>query len=199
MDRRVAAQAEGIPLMTLERALLDKKTGKERVMPKEVRENLVLLTVKYISFDEKEYEGSLVVHRDLEKDLAAIFKKLRELQFPIHKIALPNEFDWDDEQLMANNITSCFNYRLIAGTDRLSNHADGRALDINTVQNPFFSRDGKVYPPGAVYDPSQPGTIVRGGEVEKLFKQYGFEWGGDWTSLKDYQHFEKLKKSEQDL
>jgi len=25
----------------------------------------------------------------------------------------------------------------------------------------------------------------------KLFTEHGFEWGGDWTHSKDYQHFEK--------
>ena len=25
----------------------------------------------------------------------------------------------------------------------------------------------------------------------RLFKEHGFSWGGDWNSVKDYQHFEK--------
>ena len=34
------------------------------------------------------------------------------------------------------------------------------------------------------------GMITHGDRVWVAFTTHGFRWGGDWTSLKDYQHFE---------
>ncbi|MBQ8128592.1 MAG: M15 family metallopeptidase, partial [Prevotella sp.] len=28
----------------------------------------------------------------------------------------------------------------------------------------------------------------------RLFTEAGFEWGGDWTSCKDFQHFELIEE-----
>jgi peptidoglycan LD-endopeptidase CwlK len=97
--------------------------------------------------------------------------------------------------MMANN-TSGFNYRMIAGTERLSNHARGRAIDINPLLNPCIRGDF-VQPAGAAYDPSRPGTLTTDSPVTQFLKARGWIWGGDWASgrdgkpLKDYQHFEK--------
>ena len=33
--------------------------------------------------------------------------------------------------------------------------------------------------------------ITRGDLCCRLFRKYGFRWGGDWKTMKDYQHFEK--------
>ncbi|MBD3276699.1 MAG: hypothetical protein GF388_00210, partial [Candidatus Aegiribacteria sp.] len=66
----------------------------------------------------------------------------------------------------------------------------GQAIDINPVQNPYFSH-GLVFPEGAEYDPSQPGTLYDGHPVVELFRLLGWRWGGDWME-KDYQHFDKL-------
>jgi len=30
-------------------------------------------------------------------------------------------------------------------------------------------------------------------ETEKRFTEAGFDWGGDWTTRKDYQHFEVIE------
>jgi hypothetical protein len=49
-----------------------------------------------------------------------------------------------------------------------------------------------VRPEGAVYDPARPGTITGDSFIVKFLKERGWTWGGDWTSLKDYQHFEKV-------
>lgn len=29
-------------------------------------------------------------------------------------------------------------------------------------------------------------------EVVEIFKKYGWEWGGNWSSIKDYPHFQKV-------
>jgi peptidoglycan LD-endopeptidase CwlK len=171
--------------MTLGEAL----AGKE--IPEEIKKNLTLISVKFFSFDEVEREGYLVVSKDLAPEVEEIFEKLLTLRFPIQQIVPVVAYGWDDDASMAANNSSAFNYRVIAGTDRLSNHSYGRAIDINPFQNPYTQRDGVVVPRGATYTREEKGTITP--EIASVFKSYGWEWGGDWTERKDWQHFEKLK------
>lgn len=169
--------------MTLDEALV----GKE--IPEEIKKNLTLLDVGFFSFGGEVEKGQLVVHSSLAEEVQEIFKELLEIKFPIQQIVPVVVYGWDDDASMATNNTSAFNYRLIFGTDRLSNHSYGRAIDINPVQNPYILQDGTVLPFGAVYDPAQLGTVTV--EVANLFKSYGWDWGGDWQDKKDWQHFEK--------
>ena len=170
-------------MMSLAEAL----AGKE--IPEDIKKDLRLVSIPYVSFDGNVSEGRLVVHSELAMEVQELFKKLFESRFPIHSIIPIAEYNWDDDASMAANNSSAFNYRLIAGTDRLSNHSFGRAIDINPVQNPYCRRDGPVMPHGAQYDVTEPGTITN--EIAALFKSRGWKWGGDWESLKDWQHFEK--------
>ena len=164
----------------------------ETQAPKEVQDNLALLTLPFSSFSGTEETGQLLVHRALAEDVQGIFKELFLMRFPIEKMVPIVAYDWDDEASMQDNNTSSFNYRPIMGTERLSNHSWGFAVDINPRTNPYFARDGKVYPLGATYDTNAMGAITSEGPVVALFKRYGWDWGGDWTSVKDYQHFEKV-------
>jgi peptidoglycan L-alanyl-D-glutamate endopeptidase CwlK len=92
---------------------------------------------------------------------------------------------------MAADNSSAFNYRLIAGTDRLSRHALGRAVDINPRENPAIYPDGRIVPAGAVRRPGKPGTFTEDHPVVRAFREKGWRWGGDFTHLRDYHHFEK--------
>jgi hypothetical protein len=170
-------------MMSLDEAL----AGKE--IPDDIRKNLALVNVPFFSFGGEVREGQLVVHAEVATDVQKIFKTLMEMRFPIKEITPVVAYAWDDNTSMAANNTSAFNYRVIVGTNRLSNHSYGRAIDINPFQNPYTQRDGVVVPPGAHYDPAQSGTITA--EVVSLFKSYGWDWGGDWQQQKDWQHFEK--------
>lgn len=169
--------------MSLDEAL----AGKD--IPDDIKKQLALITVPYLSFDGTTAEGQLVVHAEVAEEAREIFKKLFEMQFPIARMVPVVAYDWDDDASMAANNTSAFNYRVIFGTDRLSNHSYGRAIDINPVQNPYQQRGGATVPPGARYDPSQPGTVTT--TVAELFKSCGWQWGGEWKERKDWQHFEK--------
>ena len=109
-----------------------------------------------------------------------------------------DEYGADDELSMRANNSSSFCYRVIAGSTRLSNHAKGRAVDLNPLYNPYVkTSNGKT-----VIQPSNAGPYLdRSADIPykidendaayKLFIAHGFTWGGSWTSLKDYQHFEK--------
>ena len=96
---------------------------------------------------------------------------------------------------MAANNTSSINYREVTGGKKLSNHGLGFAIDINPLLNPYIKNE-LTLPIGSVYNPEKSGTLTADHIVVKTFLKLGWEWGGNWQSLKDYQHFEKILKTE---
>ncbi len=155
--------------------------------------DLRLLTLTYRAFDGAVHLGELVVHEDHALGVVGVFKTLFEAGFPIQRMQLVDEYQGDDDASMEANNTSAFNCRLATGSDDTwSQHSYGWAIDINPVQNPYVN-GGTVLPPaGAAYlDRSNPrqGMVIDGDEVVDAFASIGWEWGGDWVSLKDYQHF----------
>lgn len=155
--------------------------------------DLRCVKIMYYGFDELDHEGMLIVNKAIAEDILTIFKSLYEAKFPIESVRLIDEFDADDELSMAANNTSAFNYRPVSGSEKLSNHAYGLAIDINPLINPYVTEYG-VYPDGgeAFTDRTQlyKGMIRKGDICYETFKAHGFTWGGDWHSVKDYQHFE---------
>jgi hypothetical protein len=172
--------------------------------PREILDRQVLVEVDFYDFDGDVAEGVIVVDRDLASDVNELFEQIFADGFPI-AAATPVadlQFEWDDDRSMAANNTSGFNYRPMTGigistgsagtvAPRLSTHARGRAIDINPLLNPYI-KGAVIKPEGALYDPARPGTITADSFIVKFLKERGWTWGGDWTSLKDYQHFEKV-------
>ena len=169
--------------------------------PQEILDRQALVEVDFYDFDGDVAEGVIVVDRDLANDVSELFEAIFADGFPI-AAAVPVadlQFEWDDNRSMAANNTSGFNYRPITGAavdgagaaGRLSPHALGRAIDINPLLNPYI-RGAVIKPEGAVYDPARPGTITADSFIVRFLKDHGWTWGGDWASLKDYQHFEKI-------
>jgi len=154
-------------------------------------EALSLLTVDHWNCSGGLSRGQLVVAASLAEEVLGIFAGLHALGFPIARMDLVDEFGGDDDAAMAANNTSCFNFRNVAGTDVLSNHAFGAAIDINPLFNPMIV-DGAFHPPAAVAyadrSDRRPGMIVRPGPVVELFEARGWQWGGDWPNP-DYHHF----------
>ncbi|MDP1992241.1 MAG: M15 family metallopeptidase [Syntrophales bacterium] len=164
--------------------------------PLEVIEVLCLISVRYVGFDGRRYEGQLVVHRELAADLGEIFALMETLKFPVAGVVPIVRYGWSDEASMVANNASAFNYRTVAGTDRLSCHATGRAVDINPRWNPAIYPDGRIAPMGAVYRPGNPGTFTDEHPVVFAFRERGWRWGGHFTHMKDYHHFEKREAEE---
>ena len=139
--------------------------------------------------------GELVVNRAIAQRTLGVFRELYHAGYPIERMRLVDDYGADDEASMAANNTSAFNYRTIAGTSTLSNHALGLAIDVNPLYNPYvIPSSGYVSPAaGAPYadrSAAFPYKIEQGDLCCRLFATQGFAWGGDWTSPKDYQHFE---------
>ncbi len=178
-------------------------TGKEAFdglnpgCPEEIRKRQKLITVTYYSFDGRIHQGQLVIDGALEKDIEIVFETALQEHFPICSVIPIADMQfrkdgcWDDDLSMEADNTSAFNYRYVTGSgSRLSKHAYGRAIDINPSQNPYIKGD-TVLPEGAKYDPDVDGTLTADHPVVRAFLQLGWEWGGNWISCKDYQHFEK--------
>jgi hypothetical protein len=171
------------------RLTLAEALGNQNI-PERIKKKLDLVELEYYAPDGKLHRGQVVIDKSLKADLVKIFQQLKDAKFPIAKMIPVSHYDFSDDQSMADNNTSAFNYRVIEGTNRLSNHALGRAIDLNPLFNPFI-KNGETKPANAKYDPTIPGTITKNGLVVKIFKKHGWKWGGNWRSLKDYQHFEK--------
>jgi D-alanyl-D-alanine carboxypeptidase len=162
-----------------------------RGCPMHIRD-LRLLTVSRWGFDREVRVGYLVVNRWQAKPMRRVMRKLYEARFPIRRMRLIDRYGADDDRSMNANNTSAFNCRFVAGTTRWSEHAYGRAIDINPVQNPYVSGGVASPPKGQQYvDRSQrrKGMIHAGGRVVRAFAKVGWGWGGYWSSPKDYQHF----------
>lgn len=161
-------------------------------IPPEIRSNLALVEIPHVSFDGNSYNGQLVLHSTLAGEAQKIFSELFGIGFPIQKMIPVAYYNWDDEASMQDNNTSAFNYRKILATEHLSYHSVGRAIDINPMQNPYYAKNGKVYPVGALYNPVTQGTLTAQSEVVSIFKKYGWTWLGERKENSDYQHFEKV-------
>ena len=166
--------------------------------PPEFKEKQRIVDVLYYSFDGRVHQGQIIIEERLIRDIQEIFRVALDTRFPIASV-IPisddrfyKDGEWNaDNQSMRSNNTSAFNYRKVTGGKSLSMHAYGSAIDINPVQNPYI-KGSVVLPPGAAYDPCKPGTLTRYCPVVKTFIRLGWAWGGNWKSLKDYQHFEKV-------
>lgn len=169
--------------------------------PDEVLADLEPLDVAYLGYDSAYHQGQIVVHRAVVDEIKGFFHLAYELGFPVEKVIpiCAPAYGWDDERSCTDNNSSAYNYRLIAGTDRLSRHARGLAFDINPRQNIFVRYDeaGNVtyrLPHDGVYDPEIPGTLTADHPLVTHMKTLGWVWGGDWKKEEgrvDYQHFEK--------
>ncbi len=155
--------------------------------------DLRLLRLNHWGFDGLVRRGRLILHEDQAGGVLRAMRRIFHARFPIARMRLVDAYGGDDDRSMAANNTSGFNCRSVAGNPGVwSQHAYGRAVDINPVQNPYVV-GGTVRPPaGAAYvDRSRNarGMIHAGDVVVRAFAAIGWRWGGYWTSSKDYQHF----------
>jgi D-alanyl-D-alanine carboxypeptidase-like protein len=154
--------------------------------------DLRLVTVTHWGFDGKTHTGRLIVHVDSATAMVGAMRSLFAARFPIRRMRLVDAYGSDDHRSMAADNTSAFNCRRVSGSSSWSQHAYGRAIDINPVENPYVSGTHVSPPAGAAYaDRTRraPGMIHRGDAVVRAFASVGWRWGGDWYSPKDYQHF----------
>jgi hypothetical protein len=142
--------------------------------------------------DEEPQDGELIVHADQAGAVIEVFRRLFDARYPITKMRLMDAYDGDDDASMLDNNTSGFNCRKVKGSSNWSQHSYGRAIDVNPFKNPWVNGE-MIDPPQAVRYADRsiddPQLIGHGDVVWQAFTAAGWDWGGDWRSSKDYQHF----------
>jgi hypothetical protein len=156
--------------------------------------HLAYLQLSFWGFDQRSHIGILIVNTELASDAVAIFQVLYQNHFPIAEMKPMYFFHGNDLASMTANNTTGFQCRSITDSKNFSEHAYGRAIDINPLINPYIK--GRLVEPsqGKNYiqrNKSQPGIISHSSVVYQIFHSLGWQWGGDWHTIKDYQHFEK--------
>ncbi|WP_133128259.1 M15 family metallopeptidase [Legionella nagasakiensis] len=149
----------------------------------------------YWGFDDKSHQGILIVHKELAKEIVAIFRMLYVHKFPIQRMELMDVYYGDDVAAMMANNTSAFSCREVTGQPGVfSQHSYGRAIDINPLINPYVKGE-QVLPiagkPFMARNKTHRGKITKNSIIYNEFIKYGWDWGGDWFDVQDYQHFEK--------
>ena len=166
-------------------------------------DELRYLKMLHVNFDGDYQVGEMIVNEDVASDVLEIFEILCDEGYEIYSMYLIDDFwagDPDDSDwysIDANN-TSAFCYRTATGSGNLSKHALGRAIDINPQQNPYvtYDSDGDAHyshdnASDYVYDRyTGDHMITIYDRAYELFTDYGWTWGGNWSSPKDYQHFQ---------
>ena len=158
------------------------------------RKELRRLEVSYFDFNGQEQRGDLVAHRDSVKDLAEIFTWMYTKKFPIERMQPAEQFDGDLPSALAANNTSAFNCRKpgqINAPVALSPHANGRAIDINPVQNPWKDPRCECWMPTKEFKGPRaegPGVIRKGSPVIQQFIERGWVWQN--IKVPDYMHFD---------
>ncbi len=166
--------------------------------------NLRYLTMIYKGFDGKDHKGEMIVNTSVAKQVTQIFGELYRSDYPIRKMHLVSNYHADDFKSIEADNTSAFNCRAVTGGSKWSKHSYGTAIDFNPLENPYISRSGHIAHKASLKyrvrkhhgytTPTDRSIIVNGDKIIHIIKSKGWRWGGDWNSIKDYQHFDKLGK-----
>jgi hypothetical protein len=155
--------------------------------------DLRLITLTYRGFDGRDHVGRLIANRDAAPSLVAVFRRLYAARFPIRRMEPVDRYGGDDYRSIEADNTSAFNCRAATGSTHWSNHAYGRAIDVNPIENPYVSGGTTSHAASRAYlDRSRhrAGTAFESGALVTAFSSVGWCWGGSWSgSVRDYQHF----------
>lgn len=145
--------------------------------------------VTYIDFYGVSHQGSIVVHRTIATRTQRAFRALYRMRFRIQGMS-PMTVNAPYLTDMGT-VTAGYSCRAVNGSKTWSQHAYGKAIDVNPVQNPMV-RDTYVDPAGGASflrrDVYRRGMMHAAGAV-RAFTANGFHWGGRWRTLRDDMHF----------
>ena len=155
-------------------------------------EQLRYVTVSFYGFDGRFHTGELLVDADAAEGLVGVFSQLHAARFPIEEMRITRTDELDAPPTGDGNNTGAFVCRPVTGGSAWSEHTYGRAIDINPFHNPYVKDDLVLPELASAYGDRgnlRPGMILPGDAVTQAFAGIGWEWGGAWNSLKDFQHF----------
>lgn len=155
-------------------------------------DELRYVTVSHYGFDGRLHTGEMIVNAAVAEDVVGVFATLHEERFPIEQMRVTTLDEVDDHPTGDFNETGSFVCRSAVGSDNWSRHAYGLAIDVNPFNNPYVKDDLVIPELASAYanrDDLRPGMIVPGDVVTVAFAEIGWEWGGNWSTLKDWMHF----------
>ncbi|MEH1125339.1 M15 family metallopeptidase [Micromonospora sp. CPCC 206061] len=154
--------------------------------------DLRYVTVGFRGFDGRAHTGELLANARAADELVTVFRRLFAANFPIERMRISSAAELNAASTGDGNTTEAFACRPVRGSTAWSQHAYGLAVDVNPFQNPYHK--GQVVLPelaSAYLDRAEarPGMVRPGGPAVRAFAAIGWQWGGDYRSLKDYMHF----------
>jgi D-alanyl-D-alanine carboxypeptidase-like protein len=156
-------------------------------------DELRLVRARHLGMDGRAHTGRIVVQRDVATEVLAVLRRLYAARFPIRRMVPVDAYGGSDYRSIEADNTSAFNCRYVDGTTRWSEHAYGRAIDLNPIENPYVTAGGTTSHRASRSflrrTPYRPGMAVDGGAVVRAFDAVGWGWGGRWSGDRDYQHF----------
>jgi hypothetical protein len=168
-------------------------------LPCPERDALRVVMIPYVDFKGERQSGPMMVDAALADEVLKIFTEIAvDGSYRIERLELIDAYGGNDFKSIEANNTSAFNCRRTTGAKTMSAHAKGRAIDVNPLINPYVDKKGTSHKKSLGFvtkaqraKSKAAGLIRADGIVVKTFKKYGWTWGGDWKSIKDYQHFSK--------
>jgi hypothetical protein len=156
-------------------------------------DQLRALDAPYWGFDDRPHEGRIIVAADQVDAVESVLHDLFDARYPIHRIEPVDRYGGSDDASVRADNTSGFNCRSATGGSGWSEHAYGRAIDLNPLENPYV-RGTTVLPPQSapLLDRARTdqGMVHAGDAAVRAFSKVGWIWGGRWPgATKDYQHF----------
>jgi hypothetical protein len=150
------------------------------------------VSLPFVAFGGRPRRGALVVHHSVARDVISVFRRLYAARFPVRRMRPIQAYGGGDFRSIEADNTSAFNCRPATGSSRWSQHAYGRAIDLNPLENPYVAGGRTSHRRSVPYlDRSRPrrGMILEGGPAVRAFDAAGWSWGGRWSGVVDYQHF----------
>ena len=157
------------------------------------RRQLRRVDLDFIDFTGRLRRGHLIVNSDVAESTARIFTRLLAEGFPIRKMHGVERYGGDTMKSLRADNTSAYNCRRldqINAPPQTSPHANGRAIDINPVENPWKDLRCDCWSPGPEFAARTPGPgkILRKGMVWRAFREEGWIWQN--IKVADYMHFD---------
>lgn len=143
-------------------------------------------------FDGETHTGEMIVNAAVAEEVVEVFRLLHQAGFPIEQMRVIRREEVDDHPTGDWNETTSFVCRPAVGSTSWSYHAYGLAIDVNPFHNPYMKGDLVIPELATAYidrDTTRPGMIYDGDVVTEAFAEIGWEWGGEWNTLKDWMHF----------
>jgi hypothetical protein len=153
--------------------------------------------VSFYGFDGLVHIGELIVNARYGEEMLGVFRTVFDQQFPLEQMRVITYPELDAPPTGDFNDTTSFVCRPVVAEDSgWSMHAYGLAVDLNPFHNPYWRGEVVVPELASAYTERanvRPGMLLAddpaSAAIISAFAGIGWEWGGNWQTLKDWMHF----------